>query len=163
VATVSGGRTVWSVLSPCDTPRGAEGFSPRPAGSAPAQAAEAAAEAWRSVVPALAATPHARTSRDGGRTYPATHARPLPSGPPNLPATVPVYDAGSGTGRLLAIDLDPGRGLSSSAVTNTPPAGGNVTGGCDTQAAGLGLLLGRVGARHAADVGVEQQRNGQWR
>jgi hypothetical protein len=65
---------------------------------------------------------------------------------------VPVYAAGSGTGRLLAIDLDPGRSLSNPAVKNVPPGGGNVTGGCDAQAAELGQLLERLGARYVADV-----------
>ena len=134
MATVSGGRTVWSVLSPCDTPRDAEGFPPRPAGPAPAQAAEAAVEAWRSLVPALAATPHVRTSRDGGRTYPARHAGPLPAQPPGQPCTVPVYDAGSSSGRMLVLDLDPARG------------------DVDRQAAELGQLLGRLGARYVVDV-----------
>jgi hypothetical protein len=73
-------------------------------------------------------------SKDGGRSYPARHARPLPADPPDLPATVPVYDAGSGTGRLLALDLDPARGA------------------VDRQAAELGQLLDRLGARHVADV-----------
>ena len=36
--------------------------------------------------------------RDGGRTYPARHARPLPAEPPGQPCTVPVYDPGSATG-----------------------------------------------------------------
>ena len=65
---------------------------------------------------------------------------------------MPVYDAGSCTGRMLALDLDPGR-LSNSAVTNVPPVGGrNVTARCDTQAAELGQLLERTGARFVADV-----------
>ena len=58
----------------------------------------------------IAGTPHARISRDGGRTFPARHARPLPADPPGQPCTVPVYDAGTGTGRMLALDLDPARG-----------------------------------------------------
>ena len=85
-------------------------------------------------MPALAATPHVRTSRDGGRTFPARHARPLPADPLAQPTTVPVYDAGSATGRLLAIDLDPGRG------------------DVDRPADEFGQLLERLGARYVADV-----------
>lgn len=96
--------------------------------------AHSAREAWACVVPALAGTPHVRTSRDGGRRYPARYARPLPPEPPDLPAVVPVYDPGSVTGRMLALDLDAARG----------DAG--------RQAAGLGQLLARCGARYVADV-----------
>ena len=88
----------------------------------------------RPVTPSIAGTPHVRLSKDGGRTYPAKHARPLPAGPPGLPCTVPVYDAGPGTGRMLALDLDPGRG------------------DVDGQGAGLGQLLEHLGARYVADV-----------
>jgi hypothetical protein len=79
------------------------------------------------VTPLLAGTPHVRISRDGGRTYPARYARPLPTDPPGQPCTVPVYDPATAAGRMLALDLDPARG------------------------------------RGAADPGLEQQRNGQWR
>jgi hypothetical protein len=47
---------------------------------------------------------------------------------------VPVYDPGSAAGRMLAIDLDVSRG------------------DVDRQAAELGPLLGRLGARYIADV-----------
>ena len=47
---------------------------------------------------------------------------------------MPVYDAGSGSGRLLAIDLDPARG------------------DVDYQADEIGPLLERLGARYVADV-----------
>ena len=73
--------------------------------------AHAAAEAaWRAATPSIAGTPHVRISADGGRTYPARRARPLPAGPPGQPCTVAVYDPGPATGRMLALDLDPGRG-----------------------------------------------------
>jgi hypothetical protein len=99
------------------------------------EAAENAALAWRTVTAALAGTPHVRLSFDGGRTYPARHARRLPADPPeSWPSVVPVYDAGSATGRLLAIDLDPARG------------------DVDHQAAELAQLLERLGARYVADV-----------
>jgi DNA primase len=59
---------------------------------------------------------------------------PVAGEAPGQPCTVPVYDAGSGTGRLLAIDLDPGRG------------------DVDRRAGELGQLLERLGARYVADV-----------
>src|SRR5208282_2258909 len=71
--------------------------------------AQSALSVWHAVTPWLAGTPHVRISHDGGRTYPARHARPLPAEPPGQPCTVPVYDPGSATGRMLALDLDTGR------------------------------------------------------
>ena len=47
---------------------------------------------------------------------------------------MPVYDPGTVTGRMLALDLDPARG------------------DVDHQAAELGQLLARLGARYVADV-----------
>jgi hypothetical protein len=78
-------------------------------GTVPGLSRAAAEAVWLSVTPSIAATPHVRVSADGGRTYPARRARLLPADPPGQPCTVPVYDAGSGSGQLLAIDLDPGR------------------------------------------------------
>jgi len=99
------------------------------------ETAQTAAQAWRAVVPSIAGTPHVRLSFDGGRTYPARHARRLPADLPALwPCVVPVYDPGSASGRLLALDLDP------------------VRGGVGGQAAELGQLLERLGARYVADV-----------
>ena len=118
VVTLTGQRAR-STLPACDTPRNAEAVSRSPAGLSRV-AAEAA---WHAVTPSIAGTPHVRISADGGRTYPARHARPLPADPPAQPCTVPVYDAGSAAGRMLALDLDPGRCLSDSAVTNRPPPG----------------------------------------
>ena len=114
----------------CDTPGVATANSGSPDGLSRA-AAEAA---WRAVTASIAGTPHVRVSRDGGRTYPARHARPLPAEPPLQPSTVPVYDAGSASGRMLALDLDAGRG------------------DVDHQAAELGQLLERLDARFVADV-----------
>ena len=94
----------------------------------------AAEAAWRAVTASIAGTPHVRISKDGGRTYPARHARPLPAEPPGQPCTVPVYDPASATGRMLALDLDPGRG------------------DVDRQAAELGQLLERLDARFVPDV-----------
>ena len=134
MATITGGRTVSPILSASDTPQRSADFPPPPDGLPHAQAAIAAEQAWRAVTPSLAGTPHVRVSRDGGRTYPAKHARPLPAEPPQQPATVPVYDAGAATGRMLVLDLDTGRG------------------DVDHQAADLGQLLERLGARYVADV-----------
>jgi DNA-binding transcriptional ArsR family regulator len=125
VATLTGQRAR-STLPPADTPGV---FHPVPDGSA----RDSAVAAWRSVVPALAGTPHVRVSRDGGRTYPAKHARPLPAHPPDQPCTIPVYDPGSAAGRMLVLDLDASRGE------------------VEHQAAELGQLLGRFGARYLAD------------
>jgi hypothetical protein len=110
-------------------------------------------------VPSLAGTPHVRISRDGGRTYPARHAGPLPADPPEAhPCTIPVFDPASGTGRRLALDLDPGALLSNTPVKRTAPGAMDVTPGCDSasdvehQAAELGQLLKRLGGRYLADV-----------
>ena len=114
-----------------DTPRSAELVS---APDDLAESAQSARSAWRSVTLSIAGTPHVRISRDGCRTYPARHARPLPADPPQQPATVPVYDAGAAAGQMLALDLDPSRG------------------DVARQAAELGQLLERRGARYIADV-----------
>ena len=129
MATVTG-RTVNSTLPPCDTP----GVATASPGSPDGLSRAAAEAAWHAVTASLAGTPHVRISRDGGRTYPARHARPLPAEPPDQPSTVPVYDPGSGTGRMLAIDLDVSRG------------------DVDHQAAELGQMLERLGGQVLADV-----------
>ena len=148
MATITG-QSASSTLPGRDTPHDAD---QNPGGGDPAESAQSARSAWRSVTPSIAGTLHVRVSRDGGRTYPAKHARPLPAEPPGQPCTVPVYDAGSGTGKLLAIDLDPGRDLSHPAVTSRAPGAAEVTGACDGQAAELGQLLARLGTRYVADV-----------
>ena len=130
MATITGQRAR-STLPACDTPESAAVFSPH--------AAEAA---WRSVTPSIAGAPHVRVSRDGGRTYPARRAGPLPAAPPDQPSAVPVYDPGSGTGRMLALDLDPGR-----ARYSADPAAE-----VEHQAAELGQLLERLGGLVLADV-----------
>jgi hypothetical protein len=109
-----------------------------------ADEALSARSAWRSVTPSIAGTPHVRISKDGGRTYPARHARPLPADPPGQPCTVPVYDPASATGRMLALDLD--RARIHHLVDNQMVAD------VDHQAAELGQLLDRLGARYVADV-----------
>jgi hypothetical protein len=136
VATVTG-RTVSSALSPRDTPD-----VPHPV---PDGLSRAVAEAaWHAVTPLIAGTPHVRTSKDGGRTYPARHAGPLPADPPQQPCTVAVYDPGSGTGRMLALDLDPSRVLAAEV---------------ERQAAELGRLVERLGGRYVADVAASGGRH----
>jgi hypothetical protein len=130
VATITGQR-VSLILPARDTPGTADTY---PGGIATPPRADLATAAWQSVTPSIASTLHVRISRDGGRTYPARHARPLPAEPPGQPCTVPVYDPGSATGRMLALDLDPARG------------------DVGHQAAELAHLLERLGARYVADV-----------
>ena len=108
----------------------------------PRTAAEAA---WRAVTAALAGTPHVRISRDGGRTYPARHARRLPAAPPGQPCTVPVYDPAAATGRMLALDLDVARARR--AADNTDP-GTEVT----RQASAIADLAARRGGQVIADA-----------
>ena len=98
--------------------------------------------AWHAVTSSIAGTAHVRISRDGGRTYPARYARPLPADPPGQPCTVPVYDPGTGTGRMLALDLDPGggRGAADPAVQ------------VSAQADAIVRLLARLGGRCVTDV-----------
>src|SRR6266702_6917098 len=147
VVRVTGQRSGSTLPGP-DTPRRAERF---PAHSGADETAQSARSAWRSVTPSIAATPHVRISRDGGRTYPARHARPLPAEAPGQPCTVQVYDAGSASGRMLVLDLDPGRAVKHGCL-KAAPRGEESTADLDTQAAGLGQLLERLGARHVADV-----------
>ncbi len=99
--------------------------------------------------------PHVRISHDGGRTYPAKHARPLPAEAPEQPCTVPVYDAGSGSGKLLAIDLDPGRaardvhgGTGQQDHEHHPDNAAQVR----VQAEALAGLVTRLGGQVLADV-----------
>ena len=150
MATLTGGRTARSTLPPCDTPGG---FHP-----APDAFSRAAAEAaWRSVTPPIAATPHVRVSRDGGRTFPARHARTLPDDPPGQPATVAVYDPGSATGRMLALDLDPSRtripvGVDDRAVQYGHEHRAGPAAEVAAQAASIAELVTRCGGQVLADV-----------
>ena len=103
----------------------------------------------------MAGTPHVRVSRDGGRTYPARHARPLPAEPPGQPCTVPVYDPGTGTGRMLALDLDParvGRDVHDAAVQDRHERGAGLAGEVRAQAESLAGLVSRCGGQVLADV-----------
>jgi DNA-binding transcriptional ArsR family regulator len=97
-------------------------------------AAQSAREAWALTAAALAGTAHVRISKDGGKSYPARHTRPLPDEPPVQPCTIPVFDPASATGRMLVLDLDPSRG------------------DVDHQAAELVQLLERLDVRYVADV-----------
>ncbi len=122
----------------CDTPCITPGLS--------RGAAEAA---WRAVTASIAGTPHVRVSRDGGRTFPARHARPLPADPPGQPCTVPVYDPGPATGRMLALDLDPARARVDQGVDTTLVS---AQAEVERQAAEVGQLLERLGGRCITDV-----------
>ncbi|MGH3284666.1 MAG: hypothetical protein ACRDPD_08295 [Streptosporangiaceae bacterium] len=96
-----------------------------------------------------------RISRDGGRTYPARYARPLPADPPGQPCTVPVYDPGAGTGRMLALDLDParaGRDVDDGAVRHHHERHANPAAGVGGQADAITALIARLGGQVLADV-----------
>jgi hypothetical protein len=108
--------------------------------------------AWRCVTPSLAGTPHVRISHDGGRTYPARRARPLPAEPPDQPSTVPVYDPATGTGRMLALDLDPARAagdVDGAAVEHRHEHRADEV---RAQAGALAALVTRLGGQVLADV-----------
>ena len=142
MATITGQRAR-SILPACDTPHDADRFSPRrDEFSHTPEPAQSARAAWCAVTPRLAGTPHVRVSRDGGRAYPARHARPLPADPPGQPCTVPVYDPGTGTGRMLALDLDPGRGRGAADPAAQVSA----------EADAITRLVTRLGGRCVTDV-----------
>jgi hypothetical protein len=126
----------------------AEAFSAR---SHADEFAHSARSAWRSVVPSLTGTPHVRTSKDGGRTYPARWAGTLPADPPLQPCTVAVYDPASGTGRMLALDLDPGRVAHGGAVGHHREHAGPAD-DVRAQAEALAELVTRCGGQVLADV-----------
>jgi hypothetical protein len=129
-------------LPPCDTP-GADIRQSTDIGSSPDGLSRTAAEAaWHAVTPSIAGTPHVRISKDGGRTYPARHARPLPADPPGQPCTVPVYDPPTATGRMLALDLDPARGRGAADPAAQVSA----------QADAIARLVTRLGGRCVTDA-----------
>jgi hypothetical protein len=151
VATITG-RTVNSTLPPCDTP----GVATASPGSPDGLSRAAAEVAWHAVTASIAGTPHVRISKDGGRTYPARHARRLPDDPPDQPCAAPVFDPATGTGRMLAFDLDPGRvgrDVHDGAVHHDHELCADLAAEVERQAAELGQLLERLGARYVADVG----------
>jgi hypothetical protein len=83
-----------------------------------------------------------RVSRDGGRTYPHRHEDALAARNPGQPVTVPVYDAATGTGRLLAADFDTSR-----AAGQADPARAVAA-----DAADFAALVARLGGRSITDV-----------
>jgi hypothetical protein len=125
-------------LPPRDTP-GAATADPRNPDGLSRTATEAA---WHAVTASIAGTPHVRISRDGGRTYPARYARPLPAGPPGQPCTVPVYDPATATGQMLALDLDPARGRGAADPAAQVSA----------QADAIAQLVAGLGGRCVTDV-----------
>ena len=149
------GRTVSLLLPPCDTPQDPEAVPPR-SGSLPlAGIASDAAAVWRAITPSIAGTPHVRISRDGGRTYPARHSRPLPGDPPGQPCTVPVFDPGAGTGRMLALDLDlgrVGRDVDDRAVQYGHEHRADPAAEVAAQAVSIAELVTRCGGQVLADV-----------
>ena len=146
MATLPGQRAR-SILPAADTPGVIH--------PAPDALSRAAAEAaWRSVTPPIAATPHVRVSRDGGRTFPARYARPLPDAPPGQPATVAVYDPGSATGRMLALDLDRSRIRNSAGVDDRAVGQRHERGGAEVarQAAAIAAVVAGLGGLVLADI-----------
>jgi hypothetical protein len=106
-------------------------------------------------VPALAGTPHVRISRDGGRTYPARFARPLPAEPPGQPCTIPVFHPASGTGRMLVLDLDVSRAARAAddpAVQHDHELCPDRVAWVRAQAAALAELVASCGGQVLADV-----------
>ena len=83
---------------------------------------------------------------------PARHARPLPAEPPGQPCTVPVFDPATGTGRMLALDLDParaGRDVDDAAVEHRHE---HRAAEVQAQAEALAELVARCGGQVLADV-----------
>ena len=151
MARVTGQRSS-SRLPLADTPRDA-GTSP--AHGDPADSAQSARSAWRSVAPLIAGTRHIRLSKDGGRTYPARHVRPLPAEPPGQPCTVPVYDAGSASGRMVVLDLDVARAgghVDDRRGEDDRQRGADPAAEVAAQAEAFGELVARLGGQVLADV-----------
>ncbi len=72
----------------------------------PDPAAKAAAEAWKALARLLSGQPWMLVSKDGGKTYLGGWGRrSITPKLPNQPAAIPIYD-GTGSTRLLALDLD---------------------------------------------------------
>jgi hypothetical protein len=68
---------------------------------------------------------------------------------------VPVYDPGTGTGRMLALDLDPARGggdVHDAAVGHGRERGADPAAEVAAQAGALAGLVARCGGRVLADV-----------
>lgn len=113
--------------------------APLPAGN-PAEAADAA---WRALAPGLAGAPRMRVSRDGGRNYRGRRdSQSLTTANPGQPATIPVFDAAAGTGRLIPGDFDASR-----AAGTADPAGLVAA-----EAASFAELIASLGGRAVTDV-----------
>lgn len=142
-------------MPPADTPREENNRAPynlaRPYAPEPEQSARSA---WQSITPSIAGTPHVRISRDGGRTYPARHARPLPAEAPGQPCTIPVYEPASATGRMLVLDLDPGRAahVDDVAVQHGHELRADLTDRVRAQAGEIAGLVARCGGQDLGDV-----------
>ena len=132
------GRTARSTTPLCDAP----GVATANPGDPDGPTRTAAEAAWHAVTALIAGTAQVRISHDGGRTYPERHSRPLPVEPPSQPCTVPVYDPGTGTGRMLALDLDAARGRGAA----DPAAQASTT------AEALARLVTRLGGRCFTDA-----------
>ena len=92
-----------------------------------------------------------RLSRDGGRTYPRRHEQDLAMGNPGQPVTVPVYNAATGTGRLIAADFD----VSRARAAGADDAAGLVA----AEAAGFAALITRLGGWVITDVSPSGERH----
>ena len=79
----------------------------------------------------------------------------MPADPPDQPSTVPVYDPATGTGRMLALDLDParaGRDVDDAAVGHRHERGAVPEAAVGAQAEALAGLVARCGGQVLADV-----------
>ena len=92
-----------------------------------------------------------RVSADGGRTYPRGAERDLAPGLPAAPATVPVYDEGTGTGRMLVLDFD--ASLARAAGSADPAAE------VAAQAAAIAAVVARLAGQCIADVSPSAGRH----
>jgi hypothetical protein len=79
----------------------------------------------------------------------------MPADPPDQPSTVPVYDPATGTGRMLALDLDParaGRDVDDAAVGHRHERCAVPEAAVGAQAEALAGLVARCGGQVLADV-----------
>lgn len=86
-----------------------------------------------------------RVSPDGGRTYPRGSEAPIAAAPPAVPATIPVFNHESRTGRMLVADLDTGRARA--AGEPDPP------GAVARQAGDLVRIVAGLGGTAVTDAG----------
>ena len=107
----------------------------------PAAQAAAARAAWHALVPALAGAPRVRVSWDRAKTYPKGRYGSITRHDPAHPVTVPLYDATTGTGRLIVPDLDIARA-----------AGPDPAGQVAADAAAIAALVAAAGGRSITDI-----------